>query len=112
MSELLPEVKEFLASQPLKMYVGGDWVESSIGATFETRDPGKGIVLAKVFEGRAEDVDRAVQAARKAFRESGWVTMAVEKRNAVLHKLADLIDERIDIISKIESLDVVCAIFV
>ena len=39
---LLPEVKKFLASQPLKMFIGSEWTNAASGETFETRDPGAG----------------------------------------------------------------------
>ena len=46
MLEVLPEVEtevqEFLSSQPVKMFVGGEWTDSESGKTFATRDPGEG----------------------------------------------------------------------
>ena len=47
MLEVLPEVEtevqEFLSSQPVKMFVGGEWTDSQSGKTFATRDPGEGL---------------------------------------------------------------------
>ncbi len=100
------EVESFLSRQPLKMFVGGKWVNSSSGKSFETRDPGAGNVVAKVAEGDARDIDAAVSAARKAFQKSGWATMPANDRAVILHRLADLIDKHRDILSHIESLDV------
>ena len=55
MLEVLPEVEtevqEFLSSQPVKMFVGGEWTDSQSGKTFATRDPGEGKELAQVAEG-------------------------------------------------------------
>jgi aldehyde dehydrogenase (NAD+) len=99
-------VKQFLAPQPLKMYVGGRWTGAVSGKTFETRDPGTGAVLARVAAGDAADVDAAVTAARDAFRRSGWATMPVNDRAVILHRLADLIDQRKDVLVQLESLDV------
>ena len=48
MSSLNPEVTQFLSAQPLKMFIGGRWIESESGQTFETFDPGRGEVLARV----------------------------------------------------------------
>src|SRR4051812_1697707 len=106
MNDLLPAVKEFLASQPLKMFIGGKWVEAKSGKVFETLDPGEGKVLAQVAAGDAADVDAAVRAAQQAFQTSGWATMEVKDRAVILHRLADLIDQHAEILSQIESLDV------
>ena len=106
MAELLPEVKDFLAAQPMKTFVNGKWVEAVGGGRFETRDPGNGTVLASVAAGDAPDVDRAVQAAHTAFRQSGWATLPANDRAAFLHRLADLVDKHHDILAQIESLDV------
>jgi acyl-CoA reductase-like NAD-dependent aldehyde dehydrogenase len=106
MTTLNPEVTRFLSSEPLDMFIGGRWVESKSGETFETRDPGEGNVLANVASGEVADVDAAVSAAQAAFRSSGWATMPVNDRAVILHRLADLIDKHAEIITQIESLDV------
>src|SRR5436190_7338631 len=106
MSSLNPEVTKFLSPQPLPMFIGGRWVEARSGKTFETLDPGQGSLLAKVARGDAADVDAAVAAAQEAFRKSGWATMPVNDRAVILHRLADLITKRQEIIAQIESLDV------
>lgn len=106
MTSIDPQVTKFLSAQPLKMFIGGKWVDSASGKTFETFDPGRGVLLAKVAAGDAADVDAAVAAAETAFRKSGWATMPAAERSAILHRLADLIDQHQEIISQIESLDV------
>jgi len=57
----------FLGQQTIKMLIGGEWVEAASGRTFDTINPSNGQVLAKVAEGDAADIDRAVAAARGAF---------------------------------------------
>jgi phenylacetaldehyde dehydrogenase len=52
---------------PRKLLIDGDWVEAASGKTFETYDPATEDVLARVAHGDAEDVERAVRAARRAF---------------------------------------------
>lgn len=106
MSPLNSEVTKFLKAPPLKMFIGGRWVESQSGKTFETFDPGKGTVLATVSAGDSADVSGAVAAAQEAFRKSGWATMPVNDRAVILHRLADLITKHQDILAQIESLDV------
>ena len=50
-----------------KLLIDGEWVEAASGQTFETLNPATEEVLAEVAHGEAEDIDRAVRAARKAF---------------------------------------------
>lgn len=104
--KLLPEVTKFLSSQPLRLFIGGEWAHSKSGRTFETRDPGTGKVLATVASAEAADVDAAVFAARQAFQKSGWSTMAANDRAVILHRLADLVDKNREILAQIETLDV------
>lgn len=103
---ILPEVTQFLSSQPLKLFIGGEWVDATTGATLETRDPGSGQVLALVAAGDKTDVDRAVTAAGRAFHESSWATLPANDRAVILHRLADLVDKHRNILAQIESLDV------
>ncbi len=103
---LLPEVSEFLASGPVKLFIGGNWEEAASRGHFETRDPGTGEVLAEVAEGTAADIDRAVQAATTAFRKTTWATMPANDRAVILHRLADLVDRHRAALAQIESLDV------
>ncbi len=101
----LSAVSQFL-SAPQKLYIGGKWVDAVAGGTFETRDPGTGKVLAKLAAAEQEDVNRAVEAARKAFQSSGWATMPANDRAVILHRLADLIEKNSSHLAQLESLDV------
>lgn len=103
--ELLPEVRQFLASGPLKAVIGGREVESCSGETFETRDPGSKTVLAEVHAMQPADVDRAVQAAAEAFRASGWARAPANERGVLLHRLADAVQRRVKVIAQLEALD-------
>src|SRR5208337_5405669 len=106
MATLLAEVSDFLASAPMKLFIGGQWVDAVRKGRFETRDPGSGKVLAEVAAAEQEDVNRAVEAAQQAFKNSGWPALPANDRPVVLHRLADLIDKHRDILAQIESLDV------
>jgi len=106
MASYLPEVREFLSAQPLKLFIGGEWTNALSRKTFDTIDPGNGELLASVASGDEADVDQAVKTAEKAFVESGWASMAVKERSATLHRFADLIDENVDTLAQLESLDV------
>jgi acyl-CoA reductase-like NAD-dependent aldehyde dehydrogenase len=70
-----------------------------------TRDPGSGEVIAEVCSLQADDVDRAVRAAARAFAESGWAQRSPAERAASLHRLADAVESRKPIIAQIEALD-------
>lgn len=101
---LLPRVERFL-SEPRKLFINGEWVEAVSGKHFETRNPVNGEVLTTVAEADQTDIDRAVQAARKAFDEGPWKTMAPRKRSALLRKLGQLIEEHAEELTQLEVLD-------
>jgi len=100
-----PKVAEFLSRSPLKAVIGGQEVPSSNGQTFQTHDPGSGEVLASVFAMQRDDVDRAVQAGGEAFQRSGWPKLAPNERAVLLHRLADAVAAREEIIAQIEAYD-------
>ena len=85
-------VKGFL-KQTHKLLIGGQWIDSSGGETFEVLNPADGSTLTRVAKGNAQDVDRAVKAARKAFDGGPWRTMPARARGRLLYKLADLIEQ-------------------
>ena len=98
-------VTDFLSQSPLKAFIGGEWVAATDGATFTTRDPGTGRPLAEVAAMGAKDVDRAVQAATKAFRTSGWAEMTPNERGVLLHRLADVVEKHKPVLARIEASD-------
>jgi len=99
------EVAPFLKGQPKKLFIGGRWVDAADGKTFETRDPSTGEVLARVAEAGAEDVDRAVAAARKSFERGTWRELPPAERAKVLWKIGDMIEERANEFAQLDSLD-------
>jgi len=103
--ELLPEVGKFLDASLQQPLVGGKSAKSSDGGTFETHDPGTGDKLATVPSFTKKDVDAAVTAAQQAFDKSGWATMPPNERGALLHRLADAVEKRLNTIAQIEALD-------
>jgi aldehyde dehydrogenase (NAD+) len=90
----------------MKLFIGGEWVDAAGKGRIETRDPGSGKVLAEVAAAEQEDVNRAVEAAQRAFKTSGWPELPANDRAVILHRLADLIDQHRDTLAEIESLDV------
>jgi 1-pyrroline dehydrogenase len=87
-----------------KNFVGGEWVESTGGETMEVVNPATGESIAEVPSGTAEDVERAVEAAKRAW--AGWSTKTPKDRSELLLKLADLIDEHTDELAELESRNV------
>jgi aldehyde dehydrogenase (NAD+) len=89
-----------------KMLIDNKWVDSVSGKTFETINPATGEMLANVAEADAPDVDLAVKAARKAFHSKApWRKMHASERGRLLNRLADLIEQNIEELSTLESLD-------
>jgi len=87
-----------------KNLVGGEFVDAADGGTAEIINPATGETIAEVPEGTQADVDRAVEAAKKAWPE--WKETTPQERSEVLLKLADLIDEHTDELAEIESRNV------
>ncbi|CAK0737882.1 Aldehyde dehydrogenase 2 member B4, mitochondrial [Coccomyxa viridis] len=104
-TDLHDDLKKALANVKPKLLIDGEFVDSSSGKTFETEDPRTGQVLVEVAEAQEEDVDRAVQAARKAFDKGPWPRMDGRKRGQILFKLADLMEENLEELAMLESLD-------
>ena len=96
----------FIRQDHHKFFVSGHWLASPASAHFDVFDPGTGGLLTKVYEASAADVDFAVRAADKAFREGPWSTMSPNQRGVYLHRLADLVETQQPIIAEIESRDV------
>jgi phenylacetaldehyde dehydrogenase len=87
------------------MLIDGRFVEAASGRTFPSFDPATGEVLAQVPDGGAEDVDRAVRAARRAFESGPWPSLSPSERGRLLWKLADLLEAHAEELATLESLD-------
>jgi aminobutyraldehyde dehydrogenase len=87
-----------------KQFIGGAFVESSSGETMEVLNPATGEVIAEVPRSGAEDIDRAVAAAKSAWSE--WQGKTPKDRMELLLKLADVIDENAEELARLESSNV------
>ena len=94
----------FLDGKLKRMLIDGKWLEAASGKTFETFNPATGELLATVAEGDSEDIDRAVDAARRAF-EGGWSKFKPFERQNLLLKLADLVDRHFEELANLDTLD-------
>jgi phenylacetaldehyde dehydrogenase len=97
-------VEQFI-SAPRQLFINGQWVDAASGKTFETPDPSTGETLARVAEGEAEDINRAVRAARAAFEDGPWSRMTPSERGRIIWRIGDLILEHVQELAQLESLD-------
>ena len=91
-------------SGPLGLLIAGKQVPALSGKTFPTVNPATGEEIARLAEGGAEDVDLAVAAARRAF-EGPWSRWTPSQRQALLTRIAALMDQRFDDLALLETLD-------
>ncbi|AFY47203.1 NAD-dependent aldehyde dehydrogenase [Nostoc sp. PCC 7524] len=90
---------------PTRLLINNEWIESVSGRRFETINPATGEVICEVAEADAPDVDKAVKAARTAFTSGEWSKLSAARRGELLYKLADLIEQNIDELARLETLD-------
>lgn len=86
-----------------KPLVGGRWIDGS--DRFAVVNPATEEMIAEVEEAGAAQVDEAVRTAREAFESAAWLGMNPHRRSRLLWRLADLIEENLDEIAAIETLD-------
>jgi acyl-CoA reductase-like NAD-dependent aldehyde dehydrogenase len=88
-----------------KMLINGAWVESSSGGVITAENPATGEEIARFQRGNAEDIDRAVRAARATFKSRVWRGMPADQRAAVLWKLSDILLQKREELMHLEVLD-------
>jgi len=88
-----------------RMLIDGAWTKASDGAAFESVNPTTGEIWARIPEATAQDVDRAVQAAHRAFVEGPWARMTPTERGRCLRRLADLLAENSERLGRTETVD-------
>ena len=95
----------FLNDKYKKMLIDNEWTASSSEESIETCDPATGEILALIPRGTAADVETAVGSARKAFESGVWSKMLPAERAKILWKIGELIDQNIQELSELETLD-------
>jgi (Z)-2-((N-methylformamido)methylene)-5-hydroxybutyrolactone dehydrogenase len=88
-----------------QMLIGGEWVDATRGETLETDNPFLGAPWALVPRAQPSDVDKAVEAARKAFRAPSWGGLNATARGAFLRRFADLVAGEAERLAEIETRD-------
>ena len=86
-----------------QLYIDGEWRDASDGSTIKTYNPANGQLLSEIADASEEDVDAAVKAARKAFKN--WSKTTVVERAIILNKIADIIDENSEYLATLETID-------
>lgn len=86
-------------------FIGGSWLPAESGKTFDTINPATEEVICQVAEGDVADVNKAVAAARKAFEQGDWAKMDARDRGRLMYKLADLMEDNLEELAALETLD-------
>ncbi|EGW34188.1 uncharacterized protein SPAPADRAFT_59619 [Spathaspora passalidarum NRRL Y-27907] len=97
----LPDGQKY--SQPSGLFINNEYIKSKSGATLESINPATGEVNGAVYAADSEDVDIAVDVARKAFKS--WRKVTGVERGILLNKFADVLQEQRDLIGAIEAWD-------
>jgi acyl-CoA reductase-like NAD-dependent aldehyde dehydrogenase len=103
--DALGDAARAFIAKPHGLLIGQERPQAADGRTFATLDPASGTEIASVPQAGAQDVDRAVAAARAAFEDGPWASMAPSERARLINALADALDEHAQEIAEIESLD-------
>ncbi|MHA1190397.1 MAG: aldehyde dehydrogenase family protein [Alphaproteobacteria bacterium] len=99
------EARDWLAGHKKghQLFIGGKWVAPKSGKWFSTSEPATGKALARIAEGNAADIDRAVKAARKA--QPAWAALPGHERARHLYAIARVIQRNSRLLSVVEALD-------
>ncbi len=98
------QAQSFLSREVHQLFIDGQMVPAESGQTLSTNNPSTGEVLARFAAGGPADVDRAVLAARKAFN-GPWSSWSPYERQALLNRVAQVLDQRFEELIQIEALD-------
>ncbi len=100
-----PAGKKGGAVKTLRHFIDGEFVSAESGALFDTVNPATGAVFNKVSMGGEKEIDRAAQAARKAFEEGPWARMPMAERCKKLRQIGERILEKLDDLAIAETQD-------
>lgn len=89
----------------LRMFIDGVWKDSANGNKKDVLNPANGRLIAQVADGTVDDTKEAIAAARKSFDSGVWSELGGSERAAYLFKIADAIDNQVEELARLESLD-------
>jgi len=87
-----------------QLFIDGQWIDAESGKTFSTPNPATGETFADVAEADKADIDKAVNAARRAF-EGKWSKLSARDRGRMLYKLSQLIEQHATELAELETAD-------
>lgn len=87
------------------IFVDNEWRPNETGETIDVIAPATGAVVAKIAAGNAADIDRAYEAARRAFETGAWGRLTAVERGRLLTKLSRLVEDHADELTALEALD-------
>src|SRR6266446_8753879 len=85
-----------------QMYINGEWVASKSSKTFPVYDPSTEEVIDQVPNAGADDLNRAVAAAKAAFEEGAWASTTAQERGRVLFRLAEKVRANLPTLAELE----------
>src|ERR1700722_15188627 len=96
----------FNSDMETRLFIAGRYLDAARAARFPDVEPATERELAQVASASADDVNRAVEAAREAADRGPWPRMSAEARAGILDKLADGIEKRARALAMLEARDV------
>ncbi len=97
--------KPKVIKEKYQLLINGEYTDGSQGAFFDTYNPATEETLSKVAKASKEDVDKAVEAARKAFESGKWPRQTTAKRARLLNKIASIMRSRFNELVEAEVLN-------
>jgi 5-carboxymethyl-2-hydroxymuconic-semialdehyde dehydrogenase len=89
----------------IKLYINGEFTSGQGKTTYSNCSPFTNETINNIAEGRKEDIEEAVKAAKDAFEKGPWGSMKVKERLVYINRIADLIDAEVEEIALLESID-------
>jgi phenylacetaldehyde dehydrogenase len=88
-----------------QLFINGEFTDAASGKTLEIVNPATGGVIGRLADASADDVDRAVMVAQRAFEEGKWSGASIQERARVLNRFADLFEADLEAFYKLETLN-------
>lgn len=104
LQQAIEQLKSSITIRPkYENYIGGEWVAPVKGQYFDNPSPVTGKIICQVARGTAEDIELALDAAHKA--KAAWGRTSAAERANILNKIADRMEQRLDLLALVETID-------
>lgn len=97
--------RSFLKRKRYQFFINNEWIDAASGETIDTYNPATGELIGCFPAGCSVDVDRAVKAARNALETGEWSVLTARGREALIWRLADLVDANRQELAELETID-------